>query len=72
MYANIKDVIVRARVSENANKSGMEGGQACLGCDLQKQLMWKIPVLAGTGEMIHGSNFQVLLGLPIFSPWDKF
>lgn len=51
--ANIKDVIVRARVSGNANKSGVEGSQACLGCDLQKQLMQKIPALADTGKIMH-------------------
>lgn len=25
-----------------------------------------------TQQVLNGSNFQVLLGLPIFSPWDKF
>lgn len=49
----MKDLIVKAHISGNANKREAERGQVCLGCDLQKQLNWKIPVLAGTGEMVQ-------------------
>jgi len=53
VYANIRDGIVKAHISRNANRGEVEGGQACLGRDLQKQLIQKNPVLAGIGETIQ-------------------